>query len=253
MAFLDRLWADWSPGYDGTADAALVKEALADPERLTAALGYYRSMFAGPPDHAEAAAAQAAGGTVCPQPTLYLHGADDGCMGLDTIGPVTEFLSPGSEMVVLDGAGHFLQVERPSAFNDHVLRFLGELSNGRPNQATDRRVHGPGGGGGPVAVCRMLVVVGGSGHQPAGPAHRQRPGQGSRRCPRPGCSIAHHRTGASGRLRPEGDHRGGRRPALVPAQRTVQHRPGPRGGPTPPPVPWSSTSTASRRAPRSTR
>jgi len=124
LAFIDRLWADWSPGYDGAADAALVKEALRDPDHLTAAISYYRSMFAGPPEDPEAAAAQAASGTVGPQPTLYLHGADDGCMGLDTIGPVTDFLSPGSSMVVIEGAGHFLQVEKPDEFNDHVLRFL---------------------------------------------------------------------------------------------------------------------------------
>ena len=30
-AFIQRLWQDWSPGYDGTADAARACEALADP------------------------------------------------------------------------------------------------------------------------------------------------------------------------------------------------------------------------------
>jgi pimeloyl-ACP methyl ester carboxylesterase len=123
-AFIDRLWADWSPGFDGSWDAARVKEALASPENLTAAIGYYRAMFSGPPDDPEAAAAQAAGGTVAPQPTLYLHGEDDGCMGIDTIGPVTDFLGPGSEMVTVKGAGHFMHVERPDEVNDHIIRFI---------------------------------------------------------------------------------------------------------------------------------
>ena len=123
-AFIDRLWSDWSPGFDGTTDVALVKEALAGPERLTAAISYYRAMFAGSPEDPAAAAAQAASGTIGPQPTLSVHGAADGCMGIDTIGPVTDFLSPGSEMVVIEGAGHFMQVERPDEFNGHVLRFL---------------------------------------------------------------------------------------------------------------------------------
>jgi pimeloyl-ACP methyl ester carboxylesterase len=122
--FIDRLWADWSPGFDGSWDVARVKEALASPENLSAAIGYYRAMFSGPPDDPESAAAQAAGGTVAPQPTLYLHGVDDGCMGIDTIGPVTDFLAPGSEMVIVKGAGHFMHVERPDEVNEHIIRFI---------------------------------------------------------------------------------------------------------------------------------
>lgn len=122
--FIDRLWSDWSPGYDGAWDAARVKEALGTPERVAAAIGYYRTMFAGPSDDATTAAAQEAGNTVAPQPTLYLHGADDGCMGIDIIGPVTDHLAPGSEMVSVEQAGHFFHVEQPDVVNGHILRFL---------------------------------------------------------------------------------------------------------------------------------
>jgi pimeloyl-ACP methyl ester carboxylesterase len=123
-AFIDRLWADWSPGYDGTWDAARVKEALGTEEHLSAAIGYYRAMLGPAPEDPGAAAAQAAGETIAPQPTLYLHGADDGCMGLDVIGPVTDFLAPGSQLVVIEGAGHFLHLEKPDVVNDHVLAFV---------------------------------------------------------------------------------------------------------------------------------
>jgi pimeloyl-ACP methyl ester carboxylesterase len=123
-AFIDRLWADWSPGFDGSWDAARVKEAIASPEHLRAAIGYYRAMFAGPPDDPGAAAAQSAAGTPAQQPTLYLHGADDGCMGIDIIGPVTDFLAPGSEMVVVEGAGHFLHLEQPDLVGDHIMAFV---------------------------------------------------------------------------------------------------------------------------------
>ncbi len=124
-AFIDRLWADWSPDYDGSWDAGRVKEALADEANLSAAIGYYRAMFGPPTGDPVAAAVQAAGETVAPQPTLYLHGDADGCMGLDIVGPVTDHLAPGSEMVVIEGAGHFLHLERPDEVNRHVLRFLG--------------------------------------------------------------------------------------------------------------------------------
>ena len=37
MAFIDRLWTQWSPGYDGTDDARRVKQSLTDPAHLSAA------------------------------------------------------------------------------------------------------------------------------------------------------------------------------------------------------------------------
>ena len=124
--FLDRLWADWSPGYDGSWDVARVKEAIGDEANLSAAIGYYRAMFAGPPEDPDAAAAQAAAETVPPQQTLYLHGGADGCMGVDVIGPVTEHLGPGSELTVVDGAGHFLHLEQPDLVNDRIVGFLAD-------------------------------------------------------------------------------------------------------------------------------
>ena len=45
--FIDRLWADWSPGYDAAWDMARVKEAIGTPERMLAAIGYYRALYDG--------------------------------------------------------------------------------------------------------------------------------------------------------------------------------------------------------------
>jgi pimeloyl-ACP methyl ester carboxylesterase len=45
-------------------------------------------------------------------------------MGLEIIGPVTDFLAPGSELCVVEGAGHFLQVERPDEVNERIVAFL---------------------------------------------------------------------------------------------------------------------------------
>jgi len=123
--FLDHLWADWSPGYDGRWDVAKVKEAIGRPENLAAAIGYYRAMF-DPSRHLPVyGEAQVATAGPAPQPTLYLHGADDGCLALEIVGDVLPFLSPGSEQVTVPASGHFLQVEQPEAVNAHIVRFLG--------------------------------------------------------------------------------------------------------------------------------
>src|SRR3546814_5976831 len=47
LAFIDRLWADWSPGYDASDDLPAVKDCLRDPANLSAALGYYRATLSG--------------------------------------------------------------------------------------------------------------------------------------------------------------------------------------------------------------
>ena len=121
MAFLGRLWDDWSPGYDNSWDLSRVKEALAEPERQAAAIAYYRAMFS--PAPASDRYPQASPG-IPPQPTLYLHGEDDGCFSLPADLDVTAALSPGSRYVRVGKAGHFLHVERPDVVNRVVLDFL---------------------------------------------------------------------------------------------------------------------------------
>jgi pimeloyl-ACP methyl ester carboxylesterase len=83
-------------------------------------------MFAGPSEEPAAAAAQTAGESVPPQPTLYLHGTTDGAIGVEVIGTVTDHVGPGSELVVVEGAGHFIHLEQPELVNGHILRFLAD-------------------------------------------------------------------------------------------------------------------------------
>jgi pimeloyl-ACP methyl ester carboxylesterase len=127
LAFIDGLWADWSPGYDATDDLPRVKDSLRDPANLGAALGYYRAMLGNVGIDPSLEAVQAKAGEVTQQPTLYLHGRTDGCLGLELAEGATAFLtSPGSRMEIVDDAGHFLQVEQPAAVNQLVLDFLAE-------------------------------------------------------------------------------------------------------------------------------
>jgi pimeloyl-ACP methyl ester carboxylesterase len=99
MSFLDRLWADWSPG-------------LVPGEHLDRVIAYYR-----------APAAPATAGPA-PQPTLYLHGADDGCIAARLARRAGPFLAPSSRVVIVEGAGHFLHLEKPEEVGRLILTWV---------------------------------------------------------------------------------------------------------------------------------
>ena len=124
LAFIERLWADWSPGFTSPEDLEYVKQSLRDPASLTAALGYYRAMLGSAPPPDDVAAEQAAAYAPPTVATLYLHGAADGCYGVEGTAGAESALPPGSEVVIVPDAGHFLHLEKPKEVNDHILRFL---------------------------------------------------------------------------------------------------------------------------------
>lgn len=125
--FITRLWQDWSPGYDCAEDVARFVECMDGPGRLEAALGFYRQTLQPELQDPALTEAQNAAFSVPPQPLLYLHGADDGCMSSALAAGVDDVLTvPGSRSVIVPDAGHFLQLERPDVVNAEILRFLSE-------------------------------------------------------------------------------------------------------------------------------
>ena len=130
LAFIDRLWADWSPGFDAPAShyVAKAKDCMRDPANLLAALSFYRATLGTGARSPELDALEAVGGAPLPLPVLYLHGADDGCMSSTFVddGILASFPAEGSRVEVVGDAGHFLQIEQPDVVNDLIVSFVGD-------------------------------------------------------------------------------------------------------------------------------
>ena len=125
LAYIDMLWADWSPGFDSRGELELLKPSLRNPENLQAALGYYRATLGAGFNDPDLQAAQDLSGAIPSQPLLYLHGRTDGCMGIEVAeAAVAEFPTTATARFV-DEVGHFLHLERPDDINALILDCLG--------------------------------------------------------------------------------------------------------------------------------
>ena len=128
FAFIDYLWRTWSPGLvPDPAFMRALKETLAAPGCTEAAITYYRYMLGGREGRADYDAIQAAASGPIRVPTLYLHGTDDGCMGVELIDEpgLRPFFPAGFELDVVPAAGHFVHLDQPEHTHRRVLGFLG--------------------------------------------------------------------------------------------------------------------------------
>jgi pimeloyl-ACP methyl ester carboxylesterase len=124
LSFVEHLWNDWSPGFDATTDMTHVRAALSNPANLAAALGYYRATLGDGKKDASLDTIQTATNDYPVQPTLYLHGANDGCVGAE-IAAASEAEAPANvRYATVANSGHFLQLEQPSVVNDLIVGFL---------------------------------------------------------------------------------------------------------------------------------
>ena len=125
FAFIDMLWAQWSPGFDATNDLVNAKACLTDPANLQAALGYYRATLgAGYRDPALNEAQILAQSETPPQPVLYLHGRNDGCIGVDVATHAATVAPATARVEIVENAGHFMQLEQPKAVNKLIIDWV---------------------------------------------------------------------------------------------------------------------------------
>ncbi len=124
-AFIEMLWRDWSPGYDASVDLEFIRKSLTDPKNLQAALGYYRATLGdGYRDPQLSDLQNQMAASVPTQPLLYLHGANDGCIGADVVESAKKIAPANVKFEVVEAAGHFLQLEQPKVVNKLICDFL---------------------------------------------------------------------------------------------------------------------------------
>jgi len=125
FAFIDMLWAQWSPGFDAATDLAHVKACLTNPDNLQAALGYYRATLGAGYKDPELKEAQALAQSGTPtQPVLYLHGRNDGCIGTEVAMYAASVAPANAHVEIVENAGHFMQLEQPTAVNKLIIDWV---------------------------------------------------------------------------------------------------------------------------------
>jgi pimeloyl-ACP methyl ester carboxylesterase len=90
---------------------------------MSAALGYYRATLGAGKRSEKYDAIQSAGGGELTQPTLYLHGSNDGCIGSE-VAELARAMSPWATVQIVEGAGHFMQLEKPAEVNKLIIDWI---------------------------------------------------------------------------------------------------------------------------------
>jgi pimeloyl-ACP methyl ester carboxylesterase len=118
--------------FDGTADVPPVPKWMSSDEfavyeaefrrtGFTGGLNWYRNL-----DRNWELTAETAGRKI-DVPTMFLAGERDPVLLFIRVEPMREVVSDLRELVLLPGAGHWIQQERPAETNEVLLRFLAAL------------------------------------------------------------------------------------------------------------------------------
>src|SRR5271163_3884595 len=122
---LPLLWRRWSPRYRAEEDLRHVDAAIGTPQSWRAALGPYRATIRNTRPPAQYAKLNQLWTAAPVVPSLYLHGRDDGCFTPAFTQWTERVLPAGSEVAIVEHAGHFLQLEQPGKVGELILAFIG--------------------------------------------------------------------------------------------------------------------------------
>jgi pimeloyl-ACP methyl ester carboxylesterase len=127
FAFLDRLWRDWSPGWEYSRERIdSVKNSLRGEGNVRAALAYYRGLLRSAPlrfrDYLES---RRLSFSLIRVPALVLAGEQDGCIGTEIFEGLERAFSGPYRYEKISGAGHFMHLEQPEATQEIIQNFLG--------------------------------------------------------------------------------------------------------------------------------
>ena len=117
FAYVDTLMRRWAPNWSGPEreeTLAGVKAAIADPRVLDGALSYYRH-------------ARPGGLGRISQPTLIVGGTTD-IVQPEAFRRSAAHVDGPSDVVIVEGAGHWPHRENAPLFNERLLAFLAEVS-----------------------------------------------------------------------------------------------------------------------------
>ncbi|HTM19743.1 MAG TPA: alpha/beta fold hydrolase [Kofleriaceae bacterium] len=119
FALIDRLWRRWSPDFTLPAPARAALHACLAAS-MPAPIRYYRSLNA---TMADARARHRRGERIA-TPLFNLHGARDGCVGPALARDQERFFTGPFAAEIVDGAGHFLQLEAPDRVAERMIPWL---------------------------------------------------------------------------------------------------------------------------------
>ena len=129
LAFIDRLWRTWSPGYRlGSSARQKLHDCL--EASWPAPLEYYRALLQ--PVGAAISRIRDQARRRIVTPTLHLHGADDGCIAFSAGHGQERYFTGPFESQIIPNAGHFVQLEAPDTVAARAIAWARRWDHQRP-------------------------------------------------------------------------------------------------------------------------